>query len=310
MHFRLAPFLCLATVLLTLPVHAQIQVDIAMKRSLFILHEPILATVTITNLSGGEVTFEDTGVRQWFGFEVERMDGRPLPPSDASYTNQPLQLGTGQKISRTVNLTPLYPFGEFGGYRIRAAVNLAASSRYFTSPNLNIEITEGRVLWKKTVGVPQGAPGGGSTRTVTLLSHRLPESTQLYLRIEDDKSGTVYCTHKLGRFLTFGKPSILLDEKNQVHILQNIAPKNFIYSHIGLNGEVIQRKTYNEFGSRPALRRTTEGGVALVGGQVYDPSAPLPEQALPTLSDRPVPLPTSGGTTKKDDKRPENLLSQ
>lgn len=307
---RLSLFLPAVILLAVLTANAQVQVDISMKRTLYIAYEPVLVTVTITNLSGNELPLADSGRNKWFGLQLETLDGRPLPPVDAEYSNQPVELGPQQKISRTVNLTPLFPVTEFGGYRLKANVYSQQNNRFFTSPSLSFEITDGRVMWQKAVGVPDGSPGAGSTRTITLLSHRLLQSTQLYLRIEDKQAGIVYCTHQLGRFLTLRNPNILLDAQNRIHVLQNSAPKNYIYSKIGLNGEVMERKSYNEFSSRPELRRGSDGSVLVVGGQPFDPKAPLPEQSLPALSDRPVPLPSPKAKPTPEEKRPENLLSQ
>ena len=150
----------------------------------------------------------------------------------------------------------------------------------------------------------------GTTRTITLLSHRFPQTMQLYIRIQDKQAGIVYCTHQLGRFLSFGNPNILLDAQNRVHILQNAAPKAYVYSKIGLNGEVMERKSYNEFSSRPELRRGSDGSVLVVGGQAYDSKTPPPEQSLPSMTDRPVPLPGTQTKPSPEDKRPENLLSR
>lgn len=285
---------------------AQVQVDISMKRALYIAYEPVLVNVTITNLSGDELQLRDADHKKWFSFQVETLDGRPIPPVDGTYSNEPLVLGAGQKITRSVNLTPLFPISEFGSYRIRASVFLAQTNRFYSSPSLNIEVTDGRPIWQKTVGVP----GLGTTRAISLIAHRLPNSNQLYIRIEDPEAGIVYCTHQLGRLLSFGAPNILLDQQNRAHVLQNSAPKVFIYSVIGLNGEVIERKTFNEITSRPSLRRGSDGSVLITGGQIYDPSAPVPEATLPSLSDRPVPFPTATPKPTPEDKRPENLLSR
>ena len=304
-------FLILSGILLaTFTAGAQVQVDISMKRTLFIVYEPILVTVTITNLSGNELTLADSGHNKWFGLQLETLDGRPIPPTNGDYSNQPVELGPQQKISRTVNLTPLFPVNEFGGYRLKANVFSPQNNRFFTSPALNFEVTDGHVLWQKAVGVPDGSPGAGTTRTITLLSHRLAESTHLYIRIEDKQAGIIYCTHQLGRFMSFGNPNILLDAQNRIHVLQNAAPKAYVYSKIGLNGEVMERKSYNEFSSRPELRRGSDGSVLVVGGQAYDPTAAPPEQSLPSMNDRPVPLPGPKAKPTPEDKPPEHLLSR
>jgi len=300
----------LLLVLLAHPLRAQVQVDISLGRNLFILGEVIPVTVTVTNLTGNDLDLIDSGINKWFGFEVETADGRPLPPRDGDYGNTPVQLGAGQKIARTVNITPLFPVDEFGGYRVRACIYLAQGNRFSKSPALNFDVTEGRQVWQKTVGVPDGFPGAGGTRTISLLVHHLPQSKQLYLRIEDTQGGVRKCMHKLGRILSPTIPDVQLDDKNRIHVLQNSAPKVFLYSNIGLEGEVLDRKAFNELTTRPTLRRSNDGAIQIVGGQVYDPTAKPPEQSLPTLSDRPVPLPGLQNKPAPEDKRPENLLSR
>ena len=291
-------------------VSAQLQVDIKLKRTLYVSYEPILITVSMTNLSGNPLPLSDANDNHWFGFQVETLDGRPIAPRSLNYTNESLVLEAGQKLSRTVNLTPLFPIGEFGGYRIRAAIYAATLKRFFNSPALNIEITDGRPVFQKIVGVPDGMPGAGETREITAMTHRLPNSTQLYLRIENKKGGTVFCTHRLGRLVSYGTPEIILDQKNQVHILQNAAPKSFLYSHIGLNGEVLQRKTYSQIVKRPILHEGPNGKIQVIGAQEIDPAAAAAKPAVPSLSDRPVALPDSATDAPADEKRPNQILAE
>ena len=291
------------------PATAQVQVDVALKRSLYMVYEPLICNVTITNLSGGTLTLEDTPREKWFGFQIETVDGRPLPPINPHYQNQTVEIEAGQRLTRSINITPLYPLSEFGTYRVRAAVYVSQLGKYFVSPQLNIEITEGRQLWQQTVGVPEGL-GQGRARTFTILAHRLPRTTMLYLRVEDKEAGVIYCTTQVGRFITFASPDIELDGGNQIHILQNTAPKAFLYSHFDVNGKVLKQQAYQAYDARPYLVRKPDASVAVVGGVPYDPKAPPPEQQLPKLSDRPIPLPTPQVKAKPEDKRPENLLSR
>jgi hypothetical protein len=289
---------------------AQLQVDIKLKRTLYLSYEPILIAVSLTNLTGNPLPLNDADGDHWFGFQIETLDGRPIAPRSLNYSNEPLVLEAGQKLTRTVNLTPLFPIGEFGGYRIRAAIYAATLKRYFNSPPLNIEITDGRPIFQKTVGVPEGMPGAGEMRNITVLTHRLPNSSQLYVRIENTKGGTVFCTHRLGRLVSYGTPEILLDKKNQIHVLQNVAPKSFLYSHIGLNGEVLQRKTYSQIVKRPILRESPDGAIQVIGAREIDPTAEAAKPPVPSLSDRPVPLPDSATDGPADEKQPKHILSE
>jgi len=294
--------------LVIVSARAQVQVDISFKRSLYMVYEPIMCTVTITNLSGRTLELADTPQEKWFSFQIQTTTGTPLPPVNPDYQNQPVQMESGQRLVRTINLTPLYPLSEFGTYRVQAAVFSAPIGKLFVSEKLNIDITEGRLLWQETVGVPEGA-GGGRSRTYSILAHRLPQTTMLYLRVEDKDAGVIYCTSQLGRFITFSSPDVVVDTANHIHVLQNAAPKNFLYSHFDVNGKLVKQEAYRVFKDRPFLVKQGNA-VSVVGGVPYDPNAKAPEAQMPKMSDRPVPLPTPQGRPTPEEKRPENLLSR
>lgn len=293
---------------------ARLQVDIQFKRTLYIAYEPLIVNVSITNLTGNALNLADSGNTRWFGFTIETLDGRPVPPRSSSHTNPPVLLESGQKITRAVNLAPLFPLAEYGGYRVRASIN-AQPFGTFTSPPLNIEITEGRTIWSKSVGVPASEPGGGGTRDITLLTHRFPSSSQLYLRIVDPERRSVLCTHRLGRIVSYGVPEVQLDTRNRIHILQNLAPKTFLYSLIGLNGEVLLRKTYTQRDKRPALVIGPDNTGAVIGAvetaldEKMQPVGSRDAPPVPSIADRPVLLPASPKPGEDSGQRPKNLLS-
>jgi len=278
-------------------LHAQLRVEATLSRGLFIRFEPIVVTVSITNLSGRELEFADGDGQPWFGFQIQTADGRPIPTRVNGYSLPPAQMGSGQTLVRQINLTPLYELDQFGGYRLRATAFLNSDQKFYSSSPLSFEITEGRQVWQQKVGVPAGQPGEGGIRQITLLAHRLPQSTALYIRIEDPDKGRIFCTHRIGRFVNFGPPTVELDSQNQVHILQLLAPRSYLYSHFGLNGEVIDRKIYNTATTPPRLQRTPDGGIEVSGGQYFDPNAAPVEKAEESLNARPVPLPKLPGSS-------------
>lgn len=272
---------------------AQINVDISFKRKMFVLYEPIIAVVSIDNLSGRRLVLDNVDNHRWFGFNIETGDGRPVPPNNPDYELAPVAIEPGEKLSRAVNITPLFPLQEFGPYRVKATVYAGAFSRFFSSRSQNIEITDGRPIWQEVVGVP-GGDGPPSLRTITLLSHKLSRSTRLYARIEDKEGGKIYAMHQLGSFLTFGRPEVMLDLRNEIHVLQNSAPKQFLYTHLGLSGEILGQQAYLESGGRPRLVKDGHGEVQVAGGRAYTPGE---EEAQAEMADkagdRPVPLPGS-----------------
>ncbi len=274
-------------------LHAQIRVDLKISRRLFIAYEPVIATVSITNLTGRDVMLDSVEGQQWFSFQITTGEGSLVPPRQPDYELPPLMIPAGQTLKRKVDLNALYPINDFGLYRVRASILFPEMHRYFSSAQSNIEISEGKVIWQQTVGVPNNMPGAGSNRVISLLTFRQPKDNMLYVRIEDRDADLVYATIPVGRILSNNEPQVQLDLGNQVHILQVAGPKNYLYTQVGLNGEWLGQTTYNETKNRPHLAKLKNGNVEVKGGQVEMPVAQTGAGAGtgPKLSDRPKALP-------------------
>ena len=290
--FRSLLILIVAFLGLVASLQAQIQVELKIGRRFYLAYEPVVATVTITNMAGRDVLLQDAEGQKWFSFTIVNGDGSPVGPRDLHYQVSPLLVPAGQSLKRTVNLNELYPVNDFGLYRIRASVYFADMHKYFSSSLVGIEISEGKLAWQQVVGVPEGQEGAGSFRVISLLTFRLPKENQLYVRIEDRDAGIIYCTHAVGRILIAEEPQVVLDRQNQVHILQLVGQRVWAYTRIGLNGEILEQTSYNQLKASPHLKKLENGNVMVAGGQV---EAPKPATGLPAavqkLSDRPPGFP-------------------
>ena len=257
----LALFLLVAAV-----AQGQIQVELKFKRLQYIAHEPVVATVKITNLAGRDIDLRDENGHRWFGFEVNAREGRLLVPFKQSNPEPALHVEAGKTVTRKINLTPLFPVQDFGAYHVRANVYFADLNKFFYSQTKVFQVADARPIWQKTVGVPVGKPGAGEMRTYSLLSNRFPDHTSLYVRVENKNSGIVYTTYSLGRVIAYDEPQIELDPANQLHVLHCAAPRSWAYSHIGLNGELLRQSIFMETKTRPRLRHTADGAIAVSGG--------------------------------------------
>lgn len=257
----LALFLLLAEA-----AHGQIQVELKFKRLQYIAHEPVMATVKITNLAGRDIDLRDENGHRWFGFEVNAREGRLLAPFKQGNPEPSLQIEAGKTVTRKINLTPLFPVQDFGAYHVRANVYFADLNKFFYSQTKVFQVADARPIWQKTVGVPAGKPDAGEMRTYSLLSNRFPDHTSLYVRVENKNSGIVYTTYSLGRVIAYDEPQMELDPGNQLHVLHCAAPRSWAYSHIGLNGELLRHSTFMETKTRPRLRPTADGAIAVIGG--------------------------------------------
>ncbi len=278
------------------PARAQIEIELSLPRRSFILYEPILATVTVTNNTGRDVTFQDNGGKQWFNLDVNRLDGTMLQPYDTDYKLRPLTVPNGQSLRRQINLTPLFPIREVGTHRIRANIYFDEADKYFYSNYLTFDLTDGKLLWRQNVGSPTDI---GSTRQVSLLTHTQLDKMLLYVRVRDESGDTVYTTQSIGRVIISGQaPEEYFDRNNVLHVLHEAAPGTYLYTEVNMDGERLNQEAYLRVGrDRPRLVRTAMGNVEVHGGQLQAapaPGAPGPTRA-PKLSDRPQGLPGSPG---------------
>ena len=168
----------------------------------------------------------------------------------------------GQTVKRKLNLVSLYPVTDYGAYHVRAVVYVAGTDKFFPSNGAAVEISEGRTMWQQTVGIPDGQEGAGQNRAYSLLSFRQPKDNMLYARIEDHDAGIVYGTLPLGRLIQGYEPQAYVDANSQLHVLEMVAPKEYVYTRLGPNGQVIGQQDYMDLKTSPHLRRAADGDVS------------------------------------------------
>jgi hypothetical protein len=280
----------IAVALLPAAVEAQIQVDLKFKRLQYIAYEPVVATLSITNLAGRDIDLHNAEVQSWLGFEITGSDGQPIAPMSAESGQAPLKVAAGQRVTHQINLTLLYPVHDFGTYHVRTNVYFADLGKFFYSPTRVFEVTDARPIWQQTVGIPDGVAAPGNVRTYALLTNRFPDHTSLYVRVQDKDSGVVYATYSLGRAIAL-EPQTEIDHANQLHVLHCSAPRAWAYSRVGLNGELLAHSFFMETKTRPKLVRSGNGEVAVRGGTIESPVVQSPRGTAPKLSARPPELP-------------------
>jgi hypothetical protein len=270
---------------------AQIQVDLKFKRLQYIAYEPVVATLSITNLAGRDIDLHNADGQSWLGFEITGAEGQPIAPMSAESDQAPLKVQAGQRVTHQINLTPLYPVHDFGTYHVRTNVYFADLGKFFYSQTRVFEVTDARPIWQQTVGIPDRVAAPGNVRTYSLLTNRFPDHTSLYVRVQDKDSGIVYATYSLGRAIAFEEPQAEIDHANQLHVLHCSAPRAWAYSRIGLNGELLAHSSFMETKTRPKLIRSGNGEVAVRGGTIESPAAQSSRGTAPKLSARPPELP-------------------
>jgi hypothetical protein len=285
-------FLTLSVFLLATAAEAQIQVDLKFKRLQYIAYEPVVATVAITNLAGRDIELHDADGQPWLGFELSGSEEQPIAPLSGAKAEPALKIAAGQRVTRQINLTPLFPVNEFGAYHVRTNVYFADLGKFFYSGTRVFEVTDARPIWQQTVGVPEGTAGSGQVRTYSLMTNRFPDHTSLYVRVQDKDNGVVYATYSLGRTISSEQPQAEIDRANQLHVLHCAAPRAWSYARVGLNGELLEHSSFMETKTRPRLLHSANGEIAVRGGVIEAPARDSASK-VPKLSARPPAEPTN-----------------
>lgn len=278
-------FLGLLVFVFAAVAEAQVQVDLKFKRLQYIAYEPVVAEVAITNLAGRDIELHDADGQSWLGFEITGSEEQPIGPLNGTNREPPLRIQAGQRVTRQIDLTPIYPIHEYGGYHVRTNIYFADLQKFFYSGTRVFEVTDARPIWQQTVGVPDGG-GSGEVRTYSLMTNRFPDHTSLYVRVQDKDTGVVYATYSLGRTISFEQPQAEIDRANQLHVLHCAAPRAWSYARVGLNGELLEHTSFMETRTRPHLVHSGGGEVAVHGGMVDAPAKNSGNKA-PKLSSRP-----------------------
>ncbi len=271
---------------------AQISVGVSVKERFHILHEPVAATVVVTNNTGRDIILSDTPQYQWFAFRISTEGDRIIPPRDLRYKVPPLQVKSGETVKRTVDLHELYELGDFGTFRIQANIYYDGLDKFFSSRPTHIEVTDGRTIWRRTAGVPEGQPGAGQMRVFSLLAHQRGEVNTLYVRVQDKDDGSIYCTMPVGRLLDGVPPQAEFDSANNLYILQLVGHRSYALTKITANGQFAGQTNYSAPKTRPTLRKTSDGALQIIGGRREAALAQNPAaEPAPKLSARPPGLP-------------------
>ncbi len=256
---------------------AQFQVSLTLPRTNFMALEAIPASVAITNRSGAEVVLGGPGRASWLSFEMTDATGRSLSPIDVSAADL-AQIPPGGTIQRKIIVTDAYAPTDLGNYGLTARVMHASSGQYFVSNRARFNIMDNKPMWEQSYGVPEGMKQAGTSRRYGIILFTDVDSTSLYCRITDDKSGVRLNTFRLGPVSMAHDPQITLDRGNYLQVLFLAQPHLYVHCIVAPDGVLKKRAYYREEnGNRPQMTLTSKGDVAITGGEFFDPSKPAPK---------------------------------
>lgn len=287
-HHLMIKFLSALALLVTSSAFGQYETHLALQKSSFLIGEPVLATITITNRAGTDVILGGVGARPWLQFQFADTEGRVLPAVSLS-SKDPIKLKAGGTTRHTAEIEGNASTSTLGTFYTTASIYHPLSAQYYITNRARITVTDGKPMFDKTFGVPAGYDQAGRARRYQLIIFRDVDSIQFYSRLVDDRTKDNLTTQLLGPITSSLQPQAEIDIKNRLQVLFMAQQHVFCHTIVNPDGKIAKRDYYldDEGDNRPTLV-LTKTGASILGGRYFDPNKP-PEasKGIRKASERP-----------------------
>lgn len=236
----------------------QIRPTLSAVRDEFLLYEPAIFKLTITNITSQEIVLGGEGGsgQRWLEFLIKRA-GRLKISEDLPREFAPQRIPAGGTISLEVDITPQYLIRDTGEYTIQGVVNVPGKGSFITS-SLVFHVGNGYPIWEKTKIFD------GVKRNFSLIKFVIRQDTFLYLRVEEPSQNLVFVTYRLGEFIAHTDPKVEFDD-HSIHILHAIRAQTYRYTKADLKGKILERDNRFVSDTVPGFTRGADG-VKVAGG--------------------------------------------
>jgi hypothetical protein len=241
---------------------AEVNVEIVLDQEQFLRSESLPLHVRISNFSGQTLQLGTTA--DWLTFSIQGREDIPLRQKGDLPPAKPFRLASSKTASLSVDLMPCFNLSEPGHYSVTARVRIPDIEKELTTPAKEFNIVSGTKLWEREFGVPGTHPP--VVRKFALQQATFLRQLRLYVRLTDPGEAQVFHVLPLGALLSFSTPEAVLDKSSNLHVIFQNGPRNFLYSVITPDGELIIRQTWDHEGTRPRLVAEDDGRVTVHGG--------------------------------------------
>lgn len=267
---------------------AQLATSLQLSKREYVAGESILASVTITNHAGRDITFQGYLQRPWLDFVINNNRGDAATPTGRGVFGA-MTIHAGQTLTRQVDLAAAFQLFDPGNYSVSATVRMPGEGGDTTVTNrVLFTVSPGRPYWAQKVGT--SGPGGGRIREFRILNFSGEQKSHLYAQVLDGRTGLPLRTFSLGEALLIRKPSVTVDNKQRMHALFLATPSIWVHCQVDTDGQLVARQLHQRGAlGDPSLVTAANGVVSVVNSIPYDPKAAAAKQAkYRKLSDRPA----------------------
>lgn len=268
----------------------QVAISLKLDRRQYLEHEPVTAVVTITNRSGRELDFtsrlEGGIAHSWLDFGVRDSSGRPVTKRHHKVFQRAV-IPAGRSMARRVDLSGMFAISRTGNYSVTAHVRRpGVDDTAYGSNSGHFTVGGGTILQRSPFGVPNSP---ATKREYRVVSFNDGKRNSIYVQVMNLTSGLPIATNRLSDYLSFVKPKIAIDGKNQLHVLYLGSPEIFVQASVNQDGRFISTQYFKRAGGRhPRFVAFSDGKVVVSGGIPYDPKKEAAARAIARkVSERP-----------------------
>ncbi|MBO7107168.1 MAG: hypothetical protein J6W73_02940 [Verrucomicrobia bacterium] len=266
-------------------VMGQVSVSVTLDQDIYLSGESVIATVEITNLTGQSLKLGTQP--NWLEFHIESKSAtKPYinRVGDMDMSGE-FTLGASMSAKRNIDILPYFELLKSGLYNLNATIHIDGWESDFSSPAVSFNVFNGVEVLTFDVGVP---PKENEPPTLTPEIRRYAiirvaylNKMRLYTRITDQSGQTYFKVIPVCGTVAFSDPKAIVDTKSNLHILNQIHAKRFIYFVMDTDGVMLKREFYDYIGSKPVLYKHADGSVSVRNGVRIRTSADYPPSPAP-----------------------------
>lgn len=266
---------------------AQIEVSAQMSKREYVANEAVAVTITITNRAGRELYLHGDARNSWLDFNLKDGKGALLTTFGGNPGFKAVKVPAGRSVSQTVNLSEHYRVSTVSRYGGFATVRIHGDKEtIYTSNRIHFNVTTARTIYSQKVGLPAQR----TTREYRVLKFNDGKKNQLYVEVEDERTGRILRTFPVGESLAFHKPQGTVDGQNNLNVLYLATPSVFVHAKVNPDGRLVTRDLFKRGATgEPRLVTFDNGEVKTAGGIPYNPEKEHAQRSkVRRLSERPA----------------------
>lgn len=240
---------------LMLGFHAQAQIEMQLQpvRKDFIVGENVALKITITNQTDASITLKNTPGRPWLNFTVSKRGEQVLVTPVAAGRFPELVLTPGSTRSFEFNLKSLYRLSTAGNYAAVATIRMPDGRSTYGSNRALFTLTNGGKVREFNI------QARGEAIRLSLRLAKVNGKDCLFGQAINRDTNQVIGACYLAEYVSFMKPSVLLDRAQNMHVLCQSSPDFYTYSVMDTHGKRASAALYKRTGDLVELISTGKG---------------------------------------------------